>query len=435
MSNILIATLPLAGHVAPLLPVARELIARGHTVTWYTSRHFEGSVRATGATFTPFVTARDDGSTSLDEVFPQRRGRTGLKAIDFDLRHVFADPIPSYVRDIVSLNVQINADTIVTDAGFLAGYAVKRLLRVPWVAVGVLPLLATSVDTAPFGPGLAPRSDTIGRVRNRVLNTLVQRGLLRGANEHVMRVFEEMGLDRPAHFVMDLPFHEADVYLHGSVPAFEYPRRDLPANVKFVGPLLPDTAHNFLPPSWWPELHGKRPVVHVTQGTVDIDFEKLLLPTLQALASEDVLVVATTGGRPMSEVRGPLPANVRLASFIPHDVLLPFVDVMVTNGGFGGVQRALAAGVPLIVAGNTEDKPEVGRRVSWSGAGIDLRTGQPSPKRIREAVRTVLNDPNYTVHARELQHEYRLVSGPQRAADHVEVLLESPSKLPVPQVH
>ena len=78
-----------------------------------------------------------------------------------------------------------------------------------------------------------------------------------------------------------------------------------------------------------------------------------------------------------------LPANVRVERFIPHDRLLPHVDVMVTNGGYGGVQQALAHGVPLVVAGDSEDKPEVAARVHWSGAGVDLRTGRPSPARWR----------------------------------------------------
>lgn len=423
MPRILIATLPLAGHVNPLLPLARELVTRGHAVLWYTGGHFEKAVRATGADYAPFASAPDHADTPLDDVFPRRRGRSGLKALDFDLRHVFADPIPAYVRDLTALNRRFHAGTLVTDAGFLAGAALRRLLGVKWAAVGVMPLLATSVDTAPFGPGIAPRSDALGRMRNRALNAFIQRGLLAGANAHAARVFETLGLGRPTRFIMDLPFHEADVYLHGSVPAFEYPRRDLPGNVKFVGPLLPDLARTFVRPAWWDELQGERPVVHVTQGTLDLDFEKLLQPALHALEGEDVLVVATTGGRPVSEVRGLLPANIRLEQFIPHDMLLPLVDVMVTNGGFGGVQRALAEGVPLVVAGNTEDKPEVGRRVSWSGVGIDLRSGTPRPGRIRDAVRAVLHTPSFKTRAQHLQREYQAVSGPQRAADHVDALV------------
>ena len=63
---------------------------------------------------------------------------------------------------------------------------------------------------------------------------------------------------------------------------------------------------------------------------------------------------------------------------------------MVTNGGYGAVQRALSMGVPLVVAGNTEDKPEVAARVAWTGAGVNLRTGTPTPSAVRAAVREVL---------------------------------------------
>jgi UDP:flavonoid glycosyltransferase YjiC (YdhE family) len=134
----------------------------------------------------------------------------------------------------------------------------------------------------------------------------------------------------------------------------------------------------------------------VTQGTVDNhDLSSLIGPTLRALAEEDVVTVATTGGRPIRAIPGPLPDNARVAEFIPYDLLLPQVDVMVTNGGYGGVQSALAHGVPLVVAGASEDKPEVAARVHWSGTGINLRTGRPMQPAIRAAVRSVLQDSGY----------------------------------------
>ena len=53
---------------------------------------------------------------------------------------------------------------------------------------------------------------------------------------------------------------------------------------------------------------------------------------------------------------------------------------MVTNGGYGGVQFALAHGVPLVVAGDHEDKPETAARVAGSGVGRNLKTGRPTPR-------------------------------------------------------
>ena len=158
---------------------------------------------------------------------------------------------------------------------------------------------------------------------------------------------------------------------------------------------------------WWRKLDGDRPVVHVTQGTVDnVDLSRLLRPTIEALADENVMVVATTGGPHVSDLDFPIPPNTYVAEHIPHDMLLPKVDVMVTNGGYGAVQRALSTGVPLVVAGNTEDKPEVAARVAWSGAGIDLRTGTPTAKAVRNAVREVLGNGRYLRRARDLEAAY-----------------------------
>jgi UDP:flavonoid glycosyltransferase YjiC (YdhE family) len=79
---------------------------------------------------------------------------------------------------------------------------------------------------------------------------------------------------------------------------------------------------------------------------------------------------------------------------------------MITNGGYGAVQRAISTGVPLVVAGSTEDKPEVAARVAWSGAGINLKTGRPTPTSIRDAVRQLLTDGRYLNRARELETDF-----------------------------
>jgi UDP:flavonoid glycosyltransferase YjiC (YdhE family) len=161
--------------------------------------------------------------------------------------------------------------------------------------------------------------------------------------------------------------------------------------------------------------------VLVNQGTIATDASDLIIPTLQALATEDVLVVATTGGAPVA-APGPLPPNARVAPFIPFGALLPHVDVMVTNGGYGGVQFALAHGVPLVVAGTTEEKPEIAARVAWSGAGINLKTGTPTPEQIRAAVHDALVTPHYRQNAERIQADYARHNAPEEAAALLEQL-------------
>jgi hypothetical protein len=151
----------------------------------------------------------------------------------------------------------------------------------------------------------------------------------------------------------------------------------------------------------------------------------LIVPTLSALADDDVLVVATTGGRPVASVQGPVPPNARIEPYVPYEHLLPRVDAMVTNGGYGGVQLALAHGLPLAIAGDGEDKPEVGARVAWSRVGLDLRTGRPRPATIRTAVHRLLTEPTFRARAATVQAEMRGYNGTQLVADTVEELASS----------
>jgi UDP:flavonoid glycosyltransferase YjiC (YdhE family) len=155
-------------------------------------------------------------------------------------------------------------------------------------------------------------------------------------------------------------------------------------------------------------LDGSRKVVLVTQGTLaNHDFGLLIAPTLVALANEpDLLVVATAGGRPIDAIPGPIPSNARLASYLPFEWVLPKVDVLVTNGGYGSVNQAMSFGIPLVSAGLTEDKTDVNARVAWSGVGIDLATNEPTPQALREAVRSVLEKPNYRLRASLMAEEF-----------------------------
>jgi len=110
--------------------------------------------------------------------------------------------------------------------------------------------------------------------------------------------------------------------------------------------------------------------------------------------------------------------------------LMPALSVMVTNGGFGAVQQALAHGVPLVVAGGSEDKPEVAARVARAGVGIDLRTAKPKPEAIRAAVRTLLDSAEHRSRARAMAAEYRAHDAGTTAADLIEELVGSGTVVP-----
>src|SRR6202043_3847962 len=112
---------------------------------------------------------------------------------------------------------------------------------------------------------------------------------------------------------------------------------------------------------------------------------------------------------PIDAIPGPIPSNARLASYLPFEWVLPQVDAFVTNGGYGSVNQAMSFGIPLVTAGLTEDKADVNARVAWSGVGIDLATNEPTPQALREAIRTVLDKPNYRSRASLMADQFNRI--------------------------
>ena len=158
--------------------------------------------------------------------------------------------------------------------------------------------------------------------------------------------------------------------------------------------------------------------MHVTQGTLNVDPHDLIEPAFAALGRQRVLVVATTGRRMTPALPFPAPPNARVAGLIPYGALLPRVDVMVTNGGWGGVLAALARGIPLVVAGGDLDKPEVAARVAWSGAGVNLRRAGRRHARVLRGWRRVSTDAAYRANARRIAARLAEHDGPGEVVEH-----------------
>ncbi len=411
MSRFLLPSTPIYGHLSPMVAVGRGLVERGHRVTVLTGRRYAGLVSDAGLDFLPLHAEADYDDTRLQDWLPERGRHGGLAAGRYDILNLFVRPLAAQHAALQAAVAGGRFDGVVCEGAFLGVLpllAVPRHDRVPVVGVSATPLALTSVDSAPFGSGLEPGNSAHTRRRNRVISAVLHAGPLRPVQTALRAALASVGAPPPEGNYFDQATR-FDLTFHLATPGIEYPRRELPPTVRFVGPLRLPVSSAALPP-WWHDLDGNRPVVHLTQGTMaNQDVSRLLVPALRGLAGEDVLVVAATGGRPVAQLEeqfgASLPENARVATFLPYDLLLPRTAAMVTNGGFGGVQQALAAGVPLAVAGTTEDKPEVAARVAWAGAGINLRTGSPSPAKVRRAVLRLIGDPAYARAAERLRAE------------------------------
>lgn len=423
MAEIVLLSVPVFGHVKPMLAIARELVRRGHRVRWLAGAAFRERVEGTGASFCAFVDGLDYSRPDLipDHLQADRDRLRGLAKLRFDLATFFIGPCEGFCRDLLRLHEQTPADLLVCDSFLMAGAWWAERTGRPWVQLCCTVLTLPSRALAPFGLALQPDDSWRGRIRNRLLRGLTRSVLFRSLRRRADQARQALALPplRPWLFDVVSPY----LVLSGTMRSFEYPRPDCPPQVVFTGPLLENSDEAFTPPAWWGDLDHAT-VVHVTQGTISNDPAQLLRPTLEALADEPVLVVACTGriGGGL-EALGPLPTNARVASYIPYGALLPKTSLVLTNGGFQGVQAVLSHGIPMITAGESEDKPEVCARLQRTGAAIDLATANPAPAAIRAAVRRVLDEPSFRAAATALAREAAEAGGAVGAVDAIEAVL------------
>jgi MGT family glycosyltransferase len=409
--RILIASTPATGHLNPLLALAHILIAEGHEVVVLSGTALRQRIENSGAGFRPLTDGADLNLLDLDATVPELKNiPPGPQWRRVAIERLFADTIPGQHKSLRQVLQAFPADVIIADDmffGVLPMLLGARSKRPPIVLCGTSFLHWPRDDGAPNFAGLPPATTPVQRKEYAVIAQENKKLVDQPVARRVNRFLRGLGLPPLPMTLFNSVVGLADVYLQLSVPSFEFPRDSIPPSVHFIGtpPIIPNQAPL---PSWAHELNGSRKVVLVTQGTVaNHNFGLLIRPTLTALADEpDLLVVATAGGRPVDAIPGSIPGNARLASYLPFEWLLPKIDALVTNGGYGSVNQAMSFGIPLVTAGLTEDKADVNARVAWSGVGIDLATNEATPAALRDAIRTVLDKPDHRARAARMAYEF-----------------------------
>ncbi len=174
---------------------------------------------------------------------------------------------------------------------------------------------------------------------------------------------------------------------------------------------LPEKAHSIRPGSLvpgdgvpeWLERLPDRPTVYFTLGTVfDMESGDLLARALAGLRELPANVVVTVGDR---VDLAPQPDNVRIEAHVPHSVLFPRCDLVVSHGGSGTMVDALAAGVPQVVLPIGADQPLNAARCEALGAAVVVKPLRATPAEIGAAARAALEQPSYRAAAERVRRE------------------------------
>jgi MGT family glycosyltransferase len=359
------------GRLYPLVSTLEELARRNHRVVVRCGIDDVEPLRSLGLEV-------ESLRPEIERFAPDDwRARTRFGALNRGLGQ-FGERAPFQLADLEQAIESVQPDMLFVDEGAWGAAVAAERSGLPWAFSIVSPVPLPSRDAPPFGLGLTPRHDLVGRVRDRLAKRVTLGTLERLIASHLNPLRAELGLS-PVRTIEDV-YLAASVVLAYTAEPFEYPRSDWPAKVRIVGPGLWEPPAD--PPAWLADV--QQPLVLVSCSTLFQNDRRLVEVVCAAFAGEPFDVVVTTADVDPSGVDAP--ANVRIERFLPHAPLLRRAACAVCHAGMGITQKALAYGVPVVAVPFGRDQPEVARRVEVAGAGVRLPARKLTPGRLRAAV-------------------------------------------------
>nr|MDT0661780.1 activator-dependent family glycosyltransferase [Micromonospora sp. DSM 115978] len=421
--RIVFATYSEKTHFWSMVPLAWALRNAGHDVVVTSQPALTDAITRTGLTAVPVGT---------DHRFHQVMRRTGQLAQDDPLPFDFARPATElsweFLRDgyrqFVPWWCRMVNDTMVEElVGFCRQWKPDLVLWEPVSYAGSIAATACGATHARVMWSV----DLFTRMRRHFLRLRAEQPadqredpLAQWLGSRVARYGGEFSeVMTTGHFTIDtVPDslrHDPHLDLELDIDLRYLPMRYVPYN----GPsVVPD----------WLRTPPERPRVAITLGTsgssaTERQHGQGLTATqlLNAVAELPVEVVAMLPPREQEQL-GPVPANVRLVSYAPLNVLAPTCAAVVHHGGNGTWCTTLLHGVPQLVLPNLFDLSVRGRFLAGQGAGLTMPTGEVTGSAIRDAVARLIGEPGFARNAVRLAEEMRALPTPTDLVPQIEKL-------------
>ncbi|POX36163.1 glycosyl transferase [Streptomyces sp. Ru73] len=379
---------PVVSHTLPGIEIIRELVARGHRVTYANDPFLGDLVTATGAELRPYrstlppVTGRDWPTDPVE----------GMTA--------FLDDAVRMLPQLHELYDDDPADLYLYDIGGYAGRALAESQGRP------------TLQISPTFVGWSGTSaeDLAAQIR-----------ALPGADAYFAK-FAAWLAGSGATTLDPEAFSGRPVRAVATIPRAMQPHADDVDTdaVTFVGPCLGDRSDQ----GTWTRPADARNVLLVSLGSAYTRQPEFYRNCLAAFGDlPDWHVVLQIGKDTDPAELGPVPPNAELHSWVPQLAILEQADAFVTHAGMGGSSEGLYAGVPMIAVPQSADQFANADQLVTLGVARRIDTADATPGALRTALLELASDPEVARRSAALRAELLAEGGTQRAADVVESLL------------
>nr|QMX78319.1 glycosyl transferase [Streptomyces youssoufiensis] len=378
--------IPAVSHVLPSLEIIRELVARGHRVTYANDQAVADVIAPTGAELVTY--------------------RSTLPVADNDWP---ADPIAAmglFLDDAMQMLPQLRAvydadpaDLYLYDIG---GYAARALAE----GQG-----RPTVQLSPSHVAWDTFEEEVG----------AQLRALPGADAYFAR-FAAWLAECGASTTDAEEFGGRPTRAVAMIPRAMQPHADTVDTriVSFVGPCLGERADQ----GGWTRPTGAEKVLLISLGsayTRQTDFYRRCLAAFGDLPGWHV--VLQVGKYTDPAALGEIPANVEVHAWVPQVAVLRQADAFVTHAGMGGCSEGLDSGVPMIAVPQGADQFANADRLVELGVARRIDTEDATPEALRAALGELTSDAEVARRLAELRAQAKAEGGTSRAADLIEAEL------------
>lgn len=389
MSKVLFLSIPSHGHMNPTLGLAAELVRQGETITFFSAEEFRATIEEIGAEFKCY---------KEDLNLFQKKSSGGLVA-------AFLQP-EKFIFDLLEQIKDYKFDYIVYSAAYPYAHVIAQILKIP--AVSSFAVFATLQELLPkHNLTEAPISKDKGPM---------------GMSPEVIEEFKEVRkslIDKYqveiAEDMFKLLFNKGDLNIIYTSKYFIPHLENYDDSYIFIGPPVYNKKYTVEFP--FEKLEGKK-VIYISMGTIFSNHSAELNQLFfKSFADFDGVVVMAAYQVDLSAYE--IPENFIIRDYVPQLEILKYTTVAITHSGMNSIGDLLYHKVPFVAIPLGADQFYLANRAQELGATIVLDIHNLNAGLLKDAVKEVLNNPDYHNNSNKISDSFIQAGGYEKAADEI----------------
>ncbi len=401
------------GHLNPLASLGRHLVAEGHDVTVFHLSIAQTAVRSAGLKFRSIDRQENETKSS----YAPRYDWPGAPKWWYT-KDELSGQARRVLREAPAAIEDAGINYMLVDQNDLAAGSVAEVLGIPFVSLACAPPTFLNDELSPPHFGWPEATNMAGRIRVRAANALFRQitgSIIHTINEY--RQFHKLPL------LKDVNDTFSKLAIITQLPrALELPRRRMPSTLFYTAPFRDqwiDRRVRFT----WNRLNGK-PVIFASLSTIRNNYPHVFRMMAESCVDVNAqLVISLGAGKLLPSDFTDLPGDPIVVEYAPQRELLSKAILTINCAGLNTTFDSIAAGVPIVAIPIAEDQPGVAVRIRRAAIGEVVRFRHLTLPRLKQAVRSVLDKPQYRVSVERLRDELDRLDGVKLAANIIQSVM------------